>query len=1012
MKLLRLEVRHWRGLNQTLEDLHEGLNLIVGPNEAGKSRLFQALEFGLFESTKGKSQYKKELATWGSSEKPFVAVAFEHRGERYEVEKTFLTADTSTVLRGAGRSWKDSEAEAQLRELFEVQTGSGRTQDLATYGLWPLLWVRQEKSLTAPHDDLHDAPRQRLESLLSETAGEIAAGSRGEAVLAAARAEAKRFWTDTYRPTGELKTAEQAYTAARQATQDAVERRDQVQRQSQRLGEKRQALVHAEAALEPLRERLVEAQQGAQRLDELRRRQQLETEAAEAADQRWKQAAQQQSSRRELEQAVGKGEGDLAAQQQELEAAGRAAEEAAQQLKQAEARVLEAEEAGSRAQDLLDAVQRRERVQNLEKEAKGLRRRLTQAAELKQELEGLARNLAPLPMEEQVQVIRRGEGELREAAAGLEAAGAHLRVVALQDLDLHLSASPGLAEAGDGGDQSSGENSVSESLEAGQTRELSITAPQLVELPGIARFQIDPGGDLSALQQRHRDAERRVSRALSKISQPSLQAAEEALAQRRELQQAQQVAQQRLESLEEDGDLSSRLASVESQLEAESRALKSFFGERQVSFGPSGKVPGTSAEEEDQSPDTFSDPSGDGGSAVQGNLPGTQQGNLPGTLFESSAEAVPGKVSGTSEGTEGKVPGTNTGTTERAEGKVPGTNVGSLSASVEVTDLTGLSSVQQALRQARDEVRSRRSERDALRQPRESALTRQQEYQRRVDQLTEGLRRDSERLQQLPTAEELSHQEEELRRAQRDAQDRRDEVLRELESLRQSVGEHALGQAQRALEHKQAERDALHQEVVDLDAEIRIHGEADTGLHDAVQQSAAEASRAWSELQRIGLQADAARTLRQTLETQRSAARQRLAAPVRQAIEPYLQRLFPGSTLDLADDWSVEGLHTGSERETLTALSGGAREQLGLLVRLGLARLFARDHRLPVLLDDTLTHTDSQRLQTFQQILVELTRSSAASSGVLQILLFTCHGKTYDSLGPDKVFRLEGRGRG
>ena len=114
MHLESIEVWHWRGLEHVvLDGLSERLNLVSGRNEAGKSRLFQALHFALFESFKGQAQYKKELQGWSSGESPRVAVAFVVRDVRYRVEKQFLKGGYA-LLEGAGRTLKGEDAEAAV----------------------------------------------------------------------------------------------------------------------------------------------------------------------------------------------------------------------------------------------------------------------------------------------------------------------------------------------------------------------------------------------------------------------------------------------------------------------------------------------------------------------------------------------------------------------------------------------------------------------------------------------------------------------------------------------------------------------------------------------------------------------------------------------------------------------------------------------------------------------------------------------------------------------------------
>lgn len=96
-------------------------------------------------------------------------------------------------------------------------------------------------------------------------------------------------------------------------------------------------------------------------------------------------------------------------------------------------------------------------------------------------------------------------------------------------------------------------------------------------------------------------------------------------------------------------------------------------------------------------------------------------------------------------------------------------------------------------------------------------------------------------------------------------------------------------------------------------------------------------------------------------------------------------RILPGMDGDLV----IEG---GSDRIGPEALSRGAREQLYLALRFGLARHFvARGRVLPLMVDDILVNFDPLR----QQAAAELV---GALSHEVQLLFFTCH--------PDVVERL------
>src|SRR5260221_5749948 len=142
MRLLEIELRNWRGLNQVLAVLSPRLNLILGPNESGKSRIFQALQFGLFETYKGTAQRKQALQSWASPEPPFVRIAFSDSEVDYELQKQFLKG-ASAQLSGGGRTVRAEEAEESLRQVLGARPPGNRGAGTEEMGVWPLLMVSQ-----------------------------------------------------------------------------------------------------------------------------------------------------------------------------------------------------------------------------------------------------------------------------------------------------------------------------------------------------------------------------------------------------------------------------------------------------------------------------------------------------------------------------------------------------------------------------------------------------------------------------------------------------------------------------------------------------------------------------------------------------------------------------------------------------------------------------------------------------------------------------------------------------
>jgi chromosome segregation ATPase len=171
------------------------------------------------------------------------------------------------------------------------------------------------------------------------------------------------------------------------------------------------------------------------------------------------------------------------------------------------------------------------------------------------------------------------------------------------------------------------------------------------------------------------------------------------------------------------------------------------------------------------------------------------------------------------------------------------------------------------------------------------------------------------------------------------------------------------------------------------------------GHYETVQQAEGGLAQAKTELDRVERQAAAAKRLWETLSDERRKVVERLTAPVIQRVKPYLQELFPGSTLDAGEALEIAGLQSGNLKEPYEALSGGAQEQLSLLTRIGLAEILADEERLPLILDDVLINTDPERIKRLHRVLFR-------AADKLQVLLFSCHDVLFDGLGAERVVTL------
>ncbi|MDY7092449.1 MAG: AAA family ATPase [Acidobacteriota bacterium] len=905
MHLVSLEVWHWRGLeHEKLGPFSERLNLVYGPNEAGKSRLFQALEFVLFESYKGEAQYKKQLQGWSSTESPRGAVSFVLDDTPYRIEKGFLKGGYAK-LEGGGETLKDEAAEARLHELLGSRSGSNRGVSREDYGLWPLLWLPQGKSQEPPHEDLHDAPRGDLQDRLSREVGEVAAGPLGQQLLERTRTEAARYLTEkTGRPTGELREAMTRRDELRERRDEAVAKREEAHALAETLARGRRELEELERRVG---EREEEVQTLAETVEAARQLQRgVEEQEREVAHRRLR--LEQIEERLERRRQARRSRDEVAVEVAELEAqkARDAAEleQLQQRLTEAETAVQKAEEEHQRARRRRAAAQRRQRQQELTERLEALDREVEELRARRERVRELERQRREVAVEPSaVQGLERLERDLAVARSRLEGSAARLTVTALADLEV--------IEKDAGEDTLAAEENrrwpVTDELqlELGQERD--------GQLQPLLRLTVEPAaGAGEELRHRLRDLESDHRRQLEALGVDDAAEARRRLDRQQELDAELRVQRGSGSDAQRDGTLEQRLAVLEQRresLEEERQAL------------PRESEPGESSELEEQ---------------------------------DSAQAAEQAQVAET-----------------RAE---------------------------EALSQAR-------TRRAAALEPLEELRRRQAENAGKLV----ARRQELARLEAVLSREAEGSADASLEQQLKDSQALLGEALRELEERQERYRATGGARAEETLERLQRSLQGLVQERrrgqdENLTLQVRLDSLADAELHEQAQEREQELARAQANLDRIEARAAAAGRLLAILENERRAAQQRLTAPVRRRLEPYLEQLFPGSELAIDENWIVEGLLTGDTQEAFEELSGGAREQLSVLVRLALGEILAGGERLPLILDDALVSSDEERREAMLAVLHRASRH-------LQILVFSCHEDHFDALGAQQRFRLRGRRR-
>lgn len=194
-----------------------------------------------------------------------------------------------------------------------------------------------------------------------------------------------------------------------------------------------------------------------------------------------------------------------------------------------------------------------------------------------------------------------------------------------------------------------------------------------------------------------------------------------------------------------------------------------------------------------------------------------------------------------------------------------------------------------------------------------------------------------------------------------------------------------------AIRTRDARLNAAEQEIARLQGRIATRGGEGLGEREAAAVEAL--ALAETEVAAIERRLAALRLLRDTLEAGRRAAQDSFVGPVKAALRPYLHALFPGADAALADLFAVDGLTRAGSAEPFLSLSDGTREQIAIIVRLGLGRLLAeRGRPVPVVLDDSLVFSDDDRIERMFDV---LTRAAEKQ----QVIVLTCRSRAFLSCG-------------
>lgn len=146
-----------------------------------------------------------------------------------------------------------------------------------------------------------------------------------------------------------------------------------------------------------------------------------------------------------------------------------------------------------------------------------------------------------------------------------------------------------------------------------------------------------------------------------------------------------------------------------------------------------------------------------------------------------------------------------------------------------------------------------------------------------------------------------------------------------------------------------------------------------SGVAERLEEATARLERLEHEHNRVQQRAAASDRLFQTVEAARDEARRRYEAPFRASFEKLARTLYGRPvTFEFNDDLTVaRRVMDGRALET-SQLSGGAQEQIAVLGRLAVADIIGGGEGVPIFIDDALGFSDAGRAQRMNLVLAQL----------------------------------------
>jgi DNA repair exonuclease SbcCD ATPase subunit len=492
MRLLKLSLENWRGVDSRHVVFSEGVTLIEGPNEIGKSTIVEAIRMLFNELDSSKKQSVKAIMPVDQDVGSTVEIEVTSGEYHFVYSKTFNKTDQTTlnVLAPKKKQVTGREAHDVVAQMLS------ETVDMA---LWEALLVDQGEKVALAN--IQDSAG--LAKALDDAAGAAATGSDDTDLFEAAQAEYERYFTlkaGKSRFAAEEAAFEKAGTALKAAQQALAEVETTAQAHERSVAE----VFRIKAELPRLKEIADEHGKNWQTIKSLKET--VTAKGKELADARAIQGAaiDVQKNRLDLVEDVSISQRKVVKAREELEPLQLKADKFKDQTKSAQLVITDLRKQAKRARAEFDLAHADEQhLQTVETLAKE-QTRLNQLQEIAKDKTSSLQVAGSIQINDAaLEQLRESEGRVAIARGTRNTAATKISVTAESKLVMEMD----------------GEEI---SLDDAEVETRTIASQFRLRLPGVAAIEITPPQSVAELQAELEESEEALSRLMSQFGVDSL----------------------------------------------------------------------------------------------------------------------------------------------------------------------------------------------------------------------------------------------------------------------------------------------------------------------------------------------------------------------------------------------------------------------------------------------------------------------------------------------------------